>query len=145
MVQSKLMDELISFVGGALAAELVDRVAVKYVDPKENMNIASLKQFGKPSVYIPAVTGTGALVAADNTHKLGFGKNSGHAEAVLVGYGVYSLVKTAGKVLAPSTAAATGMRVIQGGNVPMRVIQPAQQRAMTGYPPEANGGRRGNI
>lgn len=138
----KVMDDLLYFGLGALAAEVVDVLSVKYADPKSGMNFASLKQFGKPSVYIPTATGAAALgYAAYQGDKFGRLKDE---EMAMAGYGIYALVKTAGKVLAPAPVTATGMRIINGGSIP-RVIQPQTQRAAAGYAQETNGSRRGSI
>lgn len=137
----KVIDELLYLGLGAAVAELVDVLTVKHGDSRASMNIAMLgAKAGKPSVYIPGATGVAALVYAGyQGDKYGRLKDE---ETVILGYGIYSLVKTAGKVLATqgTSGVATGILYAPGGVI---LRQSAPQ--MGGYPAETNGSRRGAI
>ena len=128
----KVVDELLYLGLGALAAELVDGLAVKYADPRPGMNIAMLgAKAGKPSVYVPGGTGILALgYAGYRGNKFG---RLDEIETALAGYGVYVLAKTAGKLLAPATTAppATSFRYTPAGVIP-RQLQQAPSGAMRG-------------
>ncbi len=131
----KVMDDLLYLGLGAVAAEFVDVLTTKYADPRASMNITMLgAKVGKPSVYIPG--GTGALALGYAAYQGNKFSNLKDEELVLTGYGIYSLVKTVGKVLAPTAPAAptASVRFVPGGRAGQ--ILPPQ---VTGYP-KANGG-----
>lgn len=139
---SKVMDDLLYLGLGALAAEVADMALEKYADPKANLNIAMLKSAGKPSVYVPGATGVAALgYAIYQGDKFGRLKDE---EMVIAGYGVYALIKTAGKILVPETATtvgSSGVRIISGNP-----IQPKMPAKLTqGYPSAPNSIMRGSV
>lgn len=146
---AKAIDEAASFLIGAGLAALVQRGAAKYGDTNPSMNMDSLPYTaGRPSTYVPLVTGTGALYAASKVDKMKLGKNRDSAEAGLIGYGVFALVDSLRTIgIAAMPVGATRMRVAPGRGAVMQrqLIQPQTMRAANGYPAEANGSRRGMI
>lgn len=124
MVNNSAVDDLLYFTIGAAAGKLAKVLSVKYGDPKPNLNIASLKGFGKPSAYIPGTTGAAALgYAAYQADKFGRLKSE---EVALAGYGVFALVDTVADLLTPAAvppaavrarSAGSGIRVVNGGGV----------------------------
>lgn len=112
---NNVMDELLYFAVGVGLAKVVKIAAKKYADPKASMNIAMLKQAGKPSVYIPGGLGVAATgYAVYQGDKYGRLKDE---ELVAAGFGITSLIDTVGDLLAPTTATSTAVRYAPGGAV----------------------------
>lgn len=113
---NNVMDELLYLAVGVGLAKVTKMAAKKYADPKASMNFASLKQVGKPSVYIPGGLGVMATgYAMYQGDKYGRLKDE---ELVAAGFGITSVIDTVGDLLAPATTVpSTAIRYAPGGAV----------------------------